>query len=490
MGGDVHYPSSPDSPVNGDGGKSSLPTPASPMPPPTPMDAIEEAEAAAEDAESIALCIEGLSAELRALRPALVAAEARADACEARATAATERCEAAAADVEAVRCVVLEVIHADEATCKSTGLADGLSAAEAVRLALNVVANDKGAVAAARRAAAAAASERGSLRADLEATREVAAALREETEEARAESIRAIRMADEWREAAMDAQAKVREHLTAMDAAARDAAEARRDLATARQECEDAEARAAAAEAALAESSAAIVAEAERDQLDARIIADAADVHQMRRALVDVRAALSAATTRCFEAETAAAAAEERAAIAVERAEAAESRASSRDRAVDEAFHLRGNLREVVAERETLAHAVDLARSGAASLSMERDAAVAEVKRLDAELTQSRDTAERLMGEKQAMQAMLAGAAMELRGRDTLSIDDLMGVKAGSDAPSADVEGRQNEDIFRELDAFTAKLQRKREAMEMTIGKEEGDADDGCEKENENGMLM
>jgi hypothetical protein len=154
-----------------------------------------------------------------------VAADARGDAAEARAGAATARAEVAANDLEGVQRVVHEVLRAagkgnsaaaaaadDESNDAdgemSSRLAEGLSAAEAVRLALEVAANDEGAVAAARREAASASSVQGGLKADLKAARDTAAALSEEAEAARAESVRAIRMADEWKEASFEAQAK------------------------------------------------------------------------------------------------------------------------------------------------------------------------------------------------------------------------------------------------------------------------------------------
>ena len=136
------------------------------------MDPVAEAEAGAEDATAVAFAVEGVVAELKALRPTLVAAEARADAAEARAGAATARAEASAADLEGVQRVVHEVLRAagaggaggtrrnppvdddDEDDDNesyyvddgemSSRLAEGLSAAEAVRLALEVAANEVG----------------------------------------------------------------------------------------------------------------------------------------------------------------------------------------------------------------------------------------------------------------------------------------------------------------------------------------------------------
>jgi hypothetical protein len=94
----------------------------------------------------------------------------------------------------------------------------------------------------------------------------------------------------------------------------------------------------------------------------------------------------SAASAARFEAEAAAAA--ERAA---ERCESAE----------DEAAALRSHLRDVTEERETLAHAADLVRSANASLTVERDAAVAAAAAaLDLDRWTALAAAERLRAEK------------------------------------------------------------------------------------------
>lgn len=455
------------------------------------MDAIAEAEEAAEDGVAVAFAVEGLVAELRALRPALIAADARADAAEARAGAAAGRSEAAAADIEGVQRVVHEVLRAaaskvdDDANGDvSSRLAEGLSAAEAVRLALEVAANDKGAVAAARREAAAASSEQGSLKADLKEAQDIAAARAEEVEAAQAESVRAIRMADEWKEASFEAQAKVREHVMAAEAAARDASEARRELMAALEERDAAVTRAAAAEAALDAAKkadeAAVTIASEHDHVDARLATDAADAAPLRRALMEARAALSAASAARFEAEAAAAAAEERAA-------AAERRAERCDDAEKEAAALRATLRNVNEERETLAHVADLARSANASLTVERDAATAAAAALDLELIDARDAAERLRAEKHVMQAMVANADAAVRGGATFSVATLLDESStgpGDDGGDGGTQGTWSGAFVGDLDAMTAEMQRKRRVLE-TARKEKLEGDEGDEGNGE-----
>ena len=185
----------------------------------------------------------------------------------------------------------------------------------------------------------------------------------------------------------------------------------------------------------------------------------------------------SAASAARFEAEAAAAA--ERAA---ERCESAE----------DEAAALRGHLRDVTEERETLAHAADLARSANASLTVERDAAAALAAALELEVVDARDAAERLRAEKHAMQTMVACADAAVRHSEALSLHTLLadesspggagGGDTAGDGDGAEGSGSGTASVG-DLDAMTAEMQRKRATLETEAEeeKEEGDGDEGLQ---------
>ena len=131
---------------------------------------------------------------------------------------------------------------------------------------------------------------------------------------------------------------------------------------------------------------------------------------------------------------------------------------------------------EVAEERETLAHAADLARSANASLMVERDAASAAAAALDLELVDARDDAERLRAEKHAMQSMVACADADAAARhgEALSVvdDELLQQPGGTSVE--------------DLDAMTAEMQRKRGKLDTKETEETEEIKEG-EGESEEG---